>query len=153
MQQLRAVRKQLADRNDLLDGDAKAEDLIEDSTDLIDKLDALEGKLHNPKAKVTYDIFGPKGGAMLYSQYSSLFQFVKDADGPPTQGMREVYRDLSAELKKRTEEVRALTANELAKLNEEAKKLEYPIVIVPAVKLLNDRERAKAAAGPVKRGG
>ena len=66
--------------------------------------------------------------------------------------MREVYRDLSAELKKRTEEFRALTANELTKLNDEAKKLDYPIVIVPAVKLLNDKAPPKAT-GPVKRGG
>ncbi len=50
-------------RNELLDGDAKAEPLVKASKELIAKLDALEEKLHNPKAKVAYDILAAKGGA------------------------------------------------------------------------------------------
>ncbi len=34
-----------------------------------------------------------KGGARLYSQLASLYEIVKDGDGPVTQGMREVYED------------------------------------------------------------
>ena len=48
---LRAVRKQLADRDDLLKDEARAADLVKGSKALIDKLDALEEKFHNPKAQ------------------------------------------------------------------------------------------------------
>jgi hypothetical protein len=134
VQQLRAVRKQLQERNDLIAGESKAKDLITASNDLIGKLDALEEKLHNPKAQVTYDIFGPKGGAKLYSQLSFLFDVVKEGDGPPTEGMKQVYAELAAELAKLTEEFRTLTVGDLAKLNARAKELDLPVVIVPAVK-------------------
>jgi photosystem II stability/assembly factor-like uncharacterized protein len=134
VQQLRAVRKQLQDRNELVSGKKEAKDLVKASKDLVKKLDALEEMLHNPKAQVTYDIFGPKGGAKLYSQFSFLFEMVKEGDGPPTQGMRQVYADLAAELGKLTEDFKALTAGDLAKLNAKAKELDLPIVIVPAVK-------------------
>jgi photosystem II stability/assembly factor-like uncharacterized protein len=134
VQQLRAVRKQLQDRNDLIDGDAKAKALIAASKELIAKLDALEEKLHNPKAQVAYDIFGTKGGAMLYSQYGFLFDQVKEGDGPPTQGMRQVYAELAADLARLTEEFRGLASGDLSKLNAKAKELDLPIVIVPAVK-------------------
>jgi hypothetical protein len=134
VQQLRAVRKQLLDRNDLLAGDDRGKDLVAASKDLIGKLDALEEKLHNPKAKVTYDIFGPKGGAKLYSQYAFLFEAVKEGDGPPTQGMRQVYDVLAAELGKLTGEFQSLVAGDLAKLNAKAKELDLPVVLVPKIK-------------------
>jgi photosystem II stability/assembly factor-like uncharacterized protein len=134
VQQVRAVRKQLEQRNDLLDGDAKAEPLVKASQELIGKLDALEEKLHNPKARVVYDIFAAKGGAKLYSQYAFLFDAVKEGDGPPTQGMRDVYSELSAELGKLTGEFQTLVAGDLARLNAQAKQLDLPIVIVPPVK-------------------
>jgi photosystem II stability/assembly factor-like uncharacterized protein len=134
VQQIRAVRKQLIDRNDLIDGNEKAKALATASKELITKLDALEEKLHNPKAQVTYDIFGPKGGAKLYSQYAFLFDAVKEGDGPPTQGMRQVYTEQAAELAKLAGEFQALTAGDLATLNAKAKELDLPIVIVPPVK-------------------
>jgi photosystem II stability/assembly factor-like uncharacterized protein len=134
VQQLRAVRKQLQERNDLINGDAKAKELVAASKELIGKLDALEEKLHNPKAQVTYDIFGPKGGAKLYSQFSFLFDGVKEGDGPPTQGMQQVYAELDAELGKLTAEFQSLTTGDLAKVNAKAKDLDLPIVIVPATK-------------------
>jgi hypothetical protein len=134
VQQLRAVRKQLRERNDLVADQDKAKDLVKASTDLVGKLDALEEKLHNPKAQVTYDIFGAKGGAKLYSQFAFLFEMVKEGDGPPTQGMEQVYADLSAELGKLTDEFHSLTDGDLAKLNTRAKELDLPVVIVPAVK-------------------
>jgi photosystem II stability/assembly factor-like uncharacterized protein len=144
VQQLRAVRKQLQERNDLIGVDVKTKDLVKASSDLIGKLDALEEKLHNPKAQVAYDIFGPKGGAKLYSQLAFLFDTVKDGDGPPTQGMRHVYAELVAELEKLTAEFASLTTGELAKLNAKAKELDLPTVIVPSVK------PADAAEGGIK---
>jgi photosystem II stability/assembly factor-like uncharacterized protein len=134
VQQLRAVRKQLQDRNELVEHVDKAKPLVTDSKALITKLDLLEEKLHNPKAKVTYDIFAFKGGARLYSQFAFLFDVVKDGDGPPTEGMRGVYTEIAAELEKLTGEFQTLVSGDLAKLNDQAKSLELPIVFVPPVK-------------------
>src|SRR5262249_34564607 len=47
---VQAIRKQLKERNELLKDNAKAEPLVKSATTLIDKFDALEAKLHNPKA-------------------------------------------------------------------------------------------------------
>src|SRR5205823_8246563 len=78
VQQLRAVRRQLETRNDLIAGQAKYEPLTKSSRELVSKLDALEEKLHNPEAKVTYDVFAAKGGAKLYWQFAFLFETVKE---------------------------------------------------------------------------
>ncbi len=50
------------------------------SKELLTKIDALDEKLQNPKAKVSYDILEQKGGAQLYSQLALLFDTVKAAD-------------------------------------------------------------------------
>ncbi len=134
VRQLRAVRKQLADRNELLDGIEKAAPLVKASRELIAKLESLEEKLHNPKARVPYDIFALKGGAKLYSQYAFLFSVVNDNDGPPTQGMRDVYKAISSELNELTGEFKTLTTGDLAKLNEQAKSLDVPTILVPPMK-------------------
>ncbi len=61
VEQLRAIRKQLQDRNAVLKDLEKAKPLAKASSGFIAKLDALEGKMHNPKAQVTYDILAMKG--------------------------------------------------------------------------------------------
>jgi photosystem II stability/assembly factor-like uncharacterized protein len=132
VEQLRAVRRQLQARNDLLKDDKAAEPLVKASKELLPKLDELEEKLHNPKAKVAYDILAQKGGAKLYSQLAWLFELIKDSDGAPTQGLREVYTEQNALLYKYDSEWKSLVAGELARLNELAKKLDQPVVIVPA---------------------
>src|SRR5262249_37996729 len=98
--QLRAVRRQLQSRNELLKDDEKSENLRKQSKELIKKLDALEENFHNPKAKITYDIFAAKGGAKLYSQLTFIYGSTIDGDGPPTQGVRAVYAELTAQLQK-----------------------------------------------------
>jgi hypothetical protein len=130
---LRAVAKQLKDRNDLLKGDESAEPLVKASTEFLKKLDALEEKLHNPKAKVPYDILAQKGGAQLYSQLAWLYELLKDSDGTPGQGLREVYADQAELLKKYEVEWQDLTKKDLAALNEQATKLGIPGVFVPKV--------------------
>src|SRR5262249_42072176 len=132
VEQLRSVRGQLLARNELLKEDAKAKPLVQASKDLLPKLDELEGKLHNPKARVSYDILAQKGGAKLYSQLVWLFELIKDSDGAPTQGLREVYAEQSRLLGEYVGEWQALRTGELGKLNELARKLELPGVIVPA---------------------
>src|SRR5262249_23117367 len=104
---------------------------VKAAKELIEKLDALEAKLHNPKAEVVYDILAQKGGAQLYSKLIMLFEWLGDSDGPVTQGMQGVSAELRQDLQKYTAEYTTLRA-ELAKLNEMARKLEVPGVIVPA---------------------
>jgi photosystem II stability/assembly factor-like uncharacterized protein len=132
IEQLRAVKRELEARNDLLKDDEKAAPLVKASKEFVTKLDALEGKLHNPKAKVSYDILAQKGGAQLYSQLAALFETAKEADGAPTQGLREVYADQAKLLEQYEEEWKSLIGKDLEQLNEQAKKQGYPFVIVPA---------------------
>jgi photosystem II stability/assembly factor-like uncharacterized protein len=130
VEQLRSIRKQIVARDELLKGHPKAEGLVKPGQELIHKLDALEEKLHNPKAEVAYDILAQRGGAKLYSQLAFLFESVKDSDGAPTQGMREVYAEQEKLLKEYGSELSSLISGELAKLNEEAKNLDIPNIIV-----------------------
>jgi photosystem II stability/assembly factor-like uncharacterized protein len=134
VERLRAVRKQLTDRNELLKENPGATSLVKSSKELIDKLNALEAKLHNPKAQVAYDILAMKGGAKLYSQLIWLYNLLLDSDGAPTQGVREIYAEQSAALQKLDHEFGELAAGEVARLNQEAKKLDLPTVFVPPVK-------------------
>jgi photosystem II stability/assembly factor-like uncharacterized protein len=131
VERLRALKKQLTDRNALLKDETKAEPLVKDSKDFLKKLEALEEQLHNPKAEVTYDILAQKGGAKLYSQLVYLYESVKDSDGPPTQGVQEEYAEQARELQKLLDEWKGLLSGDLARLNELAKKLDYPTTYVP----------------------
>jgi photosystem II stability/assembly factor-like uncharacterized protein len=128
---LRSVRKQLTERNELLKDHKEAAPLVKAGQDLIGKLDVLEAKLHNPKAKVDYDILAQKGGSQLYSKLISLYDWLSGSDGPITQGMQEVYVELNQDLKKLATEYQTLLSDDLAKLNELAKKLAVPAVIAP----------------------
>ncbi len=130
IRQLRSLRQQLAARNELLKGHTKAAGLVQDSTTLMGQLDTLEAKMYNPKAEVVYDILAMRGGAKLYSRLSFLYDSVSDSDGPPSQGAREVYAEQKRELDGYEVEFKQLTGTGLARLNELAKKLDLPIVIV-----------------------
>jgi photosystem II stability/assembly factor-like uncharacterized protein len=130
--QIRKVKGQLIARNELLKDDKPARDLVKASRDMLTRLDALEEKLHNPKAKIPYDILAQKGGARLYSQLVWLFELMKESDGAPTQGIREIFEEQSELLRKYQDEWRALVVKDLAALNEQAKKLEVPALLVPS---------------------
>jgi hypothetical protein len=131
---LKSARQQINERVKALNGDKKAEAWIKNAEPVVTKLTALEELLHNPKAEVTYDILAKKGGAKLYSQLAPLFDAVKDSDGPVTQGMREVYAENAKELARLEAIWRALLADEIAALNEQARKLDQPAIVVPAAK-------------------
>ena len=130
VRQLRSVRQQLVTRNDLLKGNVKAAELTKDSEAFIGKLDALEARMHNPKAEVVYDILAMRGGAKLYSRMSLLYDTLTDSDGPPTQGVREVYADEKKELDGYDAEFKRLISVDLARLNDTAKRLDFPFVFV-----------------------
>ncbi len=129
--QLRGIKKQLAGRVEFWKEDAKTEPLCKAAQELTGKLDTLEAKLHNPKAQVTYDILAQKGGAKLYSQLGFLYECLLDGDGVPSQGVREVYGEQSRELQQYAAELTTLLNGDLAKLNDKAKQLEIPNVVVP----------------------
>jgi photosystem II stability/assembly factor-like uncharacterized protein len=131
VERLRLIRKQLNERNELLENDKQAEPWVKQSKELIGKLDALEAKLQNPKAEVSYDILAQRGGAQLYSRLITLYDYSHDSDGPLTEGMGNVFKEESAELARLTNELRALIGGDLAKLNDAAKKRDLPPVFVP----------------------
>ena len=81
---LRAIKKQIALRKDLLKGRDDAKELLKQSEALDKKLNGIEEKLHNPKAKIPYDIFAYRGGAMLYSQFAWLLSnLIRPTARPP----------------------------------------------------------------------
>ncbi len=131
---LRAAKRQLDLHSDLLAKEAKAKPYLKEAKTLSEKLVALEEKLHNPKAKVSYDILAQKGGAKLYSQLGALYSFASDGDGPPTQGMRQLADDLEKELGDLEAEFGKLRSEDVAKLNELARPLQLPMIWLPAPK-------------------
>ena len=128
---LRDVRQQLLSRNQLIKSDPRAQDLVKASADLSQKLDTLEAKLQNPKAEIVYDILAQKGGAQLYSRLSPLLDWVESGDGPPGEGLKEVFADQQRELAARQAELERLLTADLAPLNEAAGKLDLPRIYVP----------------------
>jgi hypothetical protein len=138
--QARSLKTQLAGRNEIWKGNPSARDLAKQAQALTGKLDALEGRLHNPKAEINYDLLAHKGGAKLASQLYALFYAAMGGDGAPTQGMREVYAEHRRELEQLEAELNGLIGNDLAQLNRRAKDLDLLNIAVPP------------AAEPTKRG-
>jgi photosystem II stability/assembly factor-like uncharacterized protein len=130
--QIRGLTQQITARNDLLKDEAKAEPLVKLGKELVKKLEGLEGRLHNPRAKIPYDLLGQKGGARLYSQLNNLYFLAIASEGAPTQGLREAYAERRQELHDLEEEFKGLTSGDLARLNEMAKNLDLGGVLVPA---------------------
>ena len=131
---LRNVQKQLVLHEDLLAKQARAKPFLKQGKELGQKLKALEEKLHNPRAKVTYDILAQKGGAKLYSQLGALYQFATGGDGPPTQGMKQLADEFEKELADHEQEFDDLRTGDVAKLNELARKLNVPMIWMPVPK-------------------
>ena len=98
VKQLRSLKQQISSRNDLLKDNSKAELLVKLGKELVGTLETLEDKLQNPKAEVTYDLLAQRGGAKLYSQLSNVLYALTGSDGPPTQGVREMYTEHEARI-------------------------------------------------------
>jgi photosystem II stability/assembly factor-like uncharacterized protein len=128
---LQTVRRQLTERNELLAKDERAKPLVESSQGLIAKLDDLESRMHNPQAEISYDVLAMKGGSMLYSRISPFFGWVNTGDGPPTQGMKEVFAEQKRELEGYEAELAELVGKDLAQLNATAEGLKLPVIYVP----------------------
>lgn len=130
VERIRLLRKQLSDRARLIQSLEPAKPLREASRSLIDKLDALEAQLHNPKAEVPYDILAMKGGAKLYSRLGWLTNAVFDAGGPPTQGAKEAHALLHEELTRKLAEFQNVLDQDLVQANTLAKSLDLPHVLI-----------------------
>ena len=100
------------------------------SKTLVERLNELESRMHNPEAEVAYDILARKGGAKLYSRLSPLLMFVNEGDGVPTQGMKDVFAEQQKELAGYAGELKALLDKELSAIQLAAKRLDLPFVIV-----------------------
>jgi photosystem II stability/assembly factor-like uncharacterized protein len=140
---LRAVKKQITLRKELLKDRDDAKDLLKQSEALDKSLNEIEEKLHNPKAKISYDIFAAKGGAMLYSQYAWLLSNLIDADGAPTKAQLELADDLEKQLTELVSRFDGVAKDSLGKLNEAARKLNVPELYVPPP--AKKKEEAKPA--------
>jgi photosystem II stability/assembly factor-like uncharacterized protein len=128
---IRAIKKQIDLRGDLLKDRTDAKPLLKQTDALAKKLDTIEGKLHNTKAKITYDIFAARGGAMLYSQLSWLLANLTDGDGPPTKAQKDLADQLDQDLAGLLGQFDDAVKTDLAKLNDAAKKLSVPELYVP----------------------
>jgi photosystem II stability/assembly factor-like uncharacterized protein len=129
--EVRSVRAQLKHRLEHLPKQPGTESWGKLAKELLERLDVLENKLHNPRAAVTYDILAEKGGAKLYSQLVPLYNVVNESDGPITQGMREVFADHVKEMRALEQQWQEMRRGEVAGLNERARTLELPILILP----------------------
>ncbi len=131
---LRAVQKQIGMRKELFKDNDAAKGQLKDEAAFAKKLSALEEKLHNPKAKIVYDVFAAKPGAMLYSQLTWLLNNVVDGDGGPTKAQTELEPELAKKLSEHVAEFDKLTKEELGKVNEAAKKASLPELYLPPAK-------------------
>lgn len=130
---IRAIQKQVGLRKELLKDREDATKLLADTEVYSRKLADLEGVLHNPKARIVYDIFAAPGGAMLYSQLTWLLTNLTEGDGPPTKPMTELAADLSKQLAGHLATFEKLT-EEIKVLNDSAKALGVPELYVPPVR-------------------
>ena len=129
---MRSVKEQLASRKKALEprkSESGIADLLKAGDALTEKIDTLEGKLHNPKAEVTYDILAERGGARLYSRLSPLLMWTNDGDGLPTDGMKQVMAQFEQEFAPLERDVQALLSKDLADINARAKSLGLEFVI------------------------
>jgi photosystem II stability/assembly factor-like uncharacterized protein len=131
---IRGLMVQAKVRAGALEHEPKAKDLLAKSKAFTGKLDALENRYHNPKARVVYDILAMKGGAQLYSRMGLLYDSVLSGDGAPTQGMKEMAAELRKVLEGLEAELAALLTKDLAELNAQAKAADLPTLVVPAAK-------------------
>jgi photosystem II stability/assembly factor-like uncharacterized protein len=130
--EIREVREQLEAARGRLKGLENASELSNSASAIVEKATAIEERLHNPKAKVAYDILATPGGAKLYSKLGPLMGFVNEGDGAPTQGLKEVLAELTSELDRAVSEWKGLLANDLSAWNEQARTLLIPHVLVPS---------------------
>ncbi len=134
--QLRAVKKQLEARNELLQELSEKNQgiagLVKKSKEVIAQCDSLENKFHNAKAKVNYDILAGVNntGAQLYSILCFIYDLSKYSDERTTQGVREVFTEENKRFEQFSKELQTLLSGNLAELNKTAQASNIPTIFV-----------------------
>jgi hypothetical protein len=129
---VRAIREQAGDLKQRTAGNAAAGNLQKIAAAVIGQCDTLENRMHNPDAKVVYDVLaGHDGGAKLYAQIAPLFSDIQSSDYAPTQGQLDQMSENIADLKSVEDGLTGLRSGDLARLEAESASLQLPRVIVP----------------------
>jgi hypothetical protein len=131
VENLRTVREQLVTRRTLLGSGGPQDRFGTAAGALVARIDALDDRLHNPKAEIAYDILAMKPGARLYSRLSQFMTYASEGDGAPTQGMREVHAEMRKELDGYAAEYGQIVGQDLAALNRLAGELGLTYVTAP----------------------
>ena len=127
---IRSIRDQIQSLLKLLAG-KELEEIKGQAKTIVEKLDDIEGLLHNPKAEVAYDILGGRhGGTMLHSHVEWLFMSARGHLGPPTQGMREAADEYKALLATHKQSLQTVVETDLKTLEDLIEKQGLPRVIV-----------------------
>jgi hypothetical protein len=129
---MRSVKEQLAARAKALDSrksEAGIADLLKAGEEVAKRVDALEARLHNPKAEVTYDILAQQGGARPYSRLSPLQMWAIEGDGAPTEGMKQVLEGLEKEIAAIEPDITKLLEQDVAEINTRAQKLGLAFIV------------------------
>ena len=103
--------------------------LLKASEEVSKKVDALEDRMHNPKAEVTYDILAERGGTRLYSRLAPLQMWAVEGDGMPTRGMQQVLEEQEKELAQLERDTQVLLSKDVADINARAAALKLEFVI------------------------
>jgi len=126
---VRAIREQAADLAGRLKGDDRATALVAAAAKLVADCDALEARLHNPRAQVVYDILAFRGGVQLLSNLVWIYENLTWGEGPPTQGVREVWTELKQRRAALAAELATLESSDVAKVNRMAEELALPRIL------------------------
>lgn len=132
VERVQVVREQLASMAKYSAKTPNSEALAALLKSVIERVDDIEGTLHNRKAEVNYDILaGREGGAKLLSQWALLYGWTQDSDHAPTQAMQQRAETLLADLTSREAALQSLRNNELAKVEAEINRLGLPRILMP----------------------
>lgn len=128
---LRAARAQASDLRKRLGEEARYSAVVQACEAVIADADRIEGQLHNPEAKVVYDILRGPRGARLYSQLAPLYSWSQDSDLAPTAAMRERHAALAAELAEREAAIAAMHQGSIQTLEAAVTAAALPRLILP----------------------
>ncbi len=125
---MRSAKSQLEGYSKLLKEKEKASELLEKGKSLIERIDAWEQKLIQPKQKTFQDVINFNN--KLNAQLLHLRGYIDTADPKVTQGAEERWRDLNAQWKKFDLEQKAIIDDEMAGYNTMYKELGLPAILM-----------------------
>ncbi len=130
---VRAIRAQAEDLGNRTATGASLRPLHELAGAVAKRAEQLQSRMYNAYAEVGYDILAGRddNGVKLYPQISNLYAEVEASDRAPTQGQLQVMAEDLAELKMVEDQLDTLRTGDLARLEEQAKSLGLPRVLLP----------------------